>query len=225
VGGGPERVDRADPGGGGGLITKSGYSNRYASVVFVPFLALVVLGVLTLKDPRARVVVLAVAVAAGLWVGAQNVTTERTQAAVVARVLAAHAKPGDVVAYCPDQLGPAVWRLTADAGYRQITYPRSQNPAIIDWVDYKTAISSSKPKRFVHELQADAGSTHSIWLVWAPGYQGYGIRCELIAESLLNARGYGGHTWVNQKPGTYYSPMNLTQYVKLPASTAATAGP
>jgi len=183
-----------------------------------------VLGVLTLRDPRARVVVLAVAVGAGLWVGAQNVTTERTQAAVVARVLAAHAKPGDIVAYCPDQLGPAVWRLTAQSGYQQITYPRSENPAIIDWVDYKAAVTASPPKRFVRELQADAGSAHSIWLVWAPGYQGYGIRCELIAESLLSAPGYGGHTWVNQKPGTYYSPMNLTQYVKLPVSTAATAG-
>jgi mannosyltransferase len=203
----------------GGLITKSGYSNRYASVIFLPFVVLVMMGVLTLRDPRARAVVVAVAAAAGLAVGAQNVNTLRTQAGPVAAVLAAHAKPGDVVAYCPDQLGPAVYRLTSSGGYHQITYPRSTGPAIIDWIDYKAAIDASPTSAFVSEVQADAGSKHSIWLVWASGYQAYGTRCETVATKLLQSPGYGGHQWITQKPAKYYEPMDLTQFVKLPTAT------
>ncbi len=206
---------------GGGLLTKSGYSNRYASVVFVPFLVLVVLGLLTLKEPRARAVVLLVAAVAGLAVGAQNIDTQRTQAGPVAAVLAKQARPGDVVAYCPDQLGPALYRLTATSGYDQITYPRAQGPAIIDWIDYQAAVDRSSPARFVREVQSLAGANHQIWLVWAPGYQGYGTRCETIATDLLQSPGYGGHNWVIQRPTKYYEPMDLTEYKKLPT----TAGP
>jgi mannosyltransferase len=200
----------------GGLLTRSGYSNRYASIVFIPFLVLVVLGLLTIGDRRARLVVVAASVVAGLAVAAQNVTTQRTQAGVVASVLAAHARPGDVVAYCPDQLGPAVWRLTADRGYRQLTYPRSTGPALIDWINYKAAIRASSPFAFTRELQSVAGPGHAIWLVWASGYQGFGTRCEQIATELIQTPGYGGRTWVVERPSTYYEPMNLTEYAKVP---------
>ncbi|MGH9006812.1 MAG: glycosyltransferase family 39 protein [Acidimicrobiales bacterium] len=209
---------------GGGLLTKSGYSNRYAAVVFIPFLILVVMGVMTLRDARARAVGLALAAVAGLAVAGQNVTTQRTQASAVASVLTAQARPGDVVAFCPDQLGPAVYRFTEQSGYRQLTYPRYANPGIIDWIDYKAAIRRSSPSAFVSAVQAEAGSSHTIWLVWASGYQGYGTRCEQIATQLLDAPGYGGRTWVTQRATKYYEPMDLTQYVKLPTKQASTAG-
>jgi hypothetical protein len=210
---------------GGGLLTKSGYSNRYASIVFIPFLALVVLGVMTLRDPRARAIVLAVAAVTGLAVAGENVDTQRTQAIAVQSVLAVHGRPGDVVAYCPDQLGPAVYRLTASGGYRQVTYPRSTGPAIVDWVDYKAAVHSAKPAAFVRAVQAEAG-LHSIWLVWASGYQGYGTRCESVATLLLESPGYGGHQWVTQRASKYYEPMDLTQFKKLQsASPGQSAGP
>ena len=47
---------------------------------------------------------------AGLVSSAQNVTTQRTQANAVAAAINAQAKPGDVIAFCPDQLGPSVYR-------------------------------------------------------------------------------------------------------------------
>ena len=210
---------------GGGLLTKSGYSNRYASVVFIPFLVLVVMGLMTLRDPRARAVALAVAALAGLAVATENINTQRTQAPAVAAVLAVQARPGDVVAYCPDQLGPAVYRLTSGSGYRQITYPRSNGPAIIDWVDYKATVQRVKTASFVHEVQAEAG-VHTIWLVWASGYQGYGTRCESIFTQLLGSPGYGGHQWVTQRPKKYYEPMSLTQFKRVPTvSPGQSAGP
>ena len=146
----------------GGLLTKSGYSNRYASVIFVPFLVLVAMGLMTLREPRVRAVILLVAAAAGLAVAAQNVTTKRTQAGPVAAVLAAHAAPGDLVAYCPDQLGPAVYRLTSTRGYDQITYPRSTGPDLVDWIDYKAAVHAVTPSSFVHSLIDRAGGPHHL---------------------------------------------------------------
>ncbi len=210
---------------GGGLISKSGYSNRYASVIFIPFIVLVVLGAMTLGDPRARAVAFAVAALAGLAVGVQNINTQRTQAPGVAAVLAAHAQRGDVVAFCPDQLGPAVYRLTSTSGYREITYPRSTGPAIIDWVDYKATVQSHKTAPFVAELEAMAGTGHSIWLVYASGYQGYRLRCEDIAEELVGAPGYVARNWITQNPAKYYEPMDLIEYTKSPSTTSGpTAG-
>ena len=90
----------------GGIITASAFSSRYAAVVFLPFLLLVALGTTTLLNPKARVIVVGLAVVAGLVSSAQNVTTQRTQANAVAAAINAQAKPGDVIAFCPDQLGP-----------------------------------------------------------------------------------------------------------------------
>ena len=198
----------------GGIIDRSAFSPRYASIVFVPLLLLVALGTLTLLDRRVRVGVVAVAAAAGLALSVENVWTQRTQAPQVAAVLSGHARPGDVVAYCPDQLGPAVWRLTASGGYDQVTFPRRTGPQFVDWVDYKQAARRASPLAFARMLQARAGATHQIWLVWAPGYQGFGTRCESVATDLLSTPGYGGHNWVTLKPARYYEPMQLTQFAR-----------
>ena len=71
----------------GGILTASAFSSRYAAVVFLPFLLLVALGTTTLLNPKARVVVVGLAVAAGLVSSAQNVTTQRTQANAVAAAI------------------------------------------------------------------------------------------------------------------------------------------
>jgi hypothetical protein len=196
----------------GGIVTSSAFSPRYASVVFVPLLLLVGLGALTLLDARIRTVVVAIAVVAGLALGVENIWTQRTQATPVSKVLAAHARPGDVVAFCPDQLGPAVERLVSPGRFQLITFPRGTSPTFVNWVDYKKVARHSHPIEFAHRLQAMAGPTHQIWLVWASGYQGFGTRCEALATALLTSPGYGGHTWVNQMPRSYYEPMSLTQY-------------
>jgi len=208
----------------GGILDQSAFSPRYASIVFVPLLLLVALGTLTLLDRAVRTAVVAVAVAAGLALSVENVWTQRTQATEVAAVLAARAKPGDVVAYCPDQLGPAVYRLTAGAGYDQVTYPRRTGPQFVDWVDYKQAAHRASPAAFARMLMARAGSTHQIWLVWAPGYQGFGTRCESIATALLDAPGYGGHNWVTLDPKKYYEPMQLTQFAPPPGPPSPAGG-
>jgi mannosyltransferase len=203
----------------GGILTSSAFAPRYAAVVFLPLVLLVALGTTTLLDPRIRLAVVTIAVVAGLIGSVQNIDTQRTQAPKVAAVINARAKPGDIVAFCPDQLGPATYRVVDDPGrYKMTTFPRGIGPQFIDWVNYSKVVHAASATAFAAKLVAEAGTTHRIWLVWQPGYQTYGIKCQVLATTLLGPQlTAGGHTWVTNSPSTYYEPMNLTEYAPKPA--------
>ncbi len=173
----------------GGLVSSSAFDARYASVVFIPLILLVSLGLVVFRDRRVRTGVLAVAVVLGLAAAVPNVWTDRTQAGQVAAAIDAAARPGDVVAYCPDQLGPAVARLLPSDRYRQVTYPRADGPEVINWIDYAAAVRGSSPLAFAQRLQALAAGGHRIFVVWAPGYQAFGQRCEGVVQTLQAAPG------------------------------------
>lgn len=203
----------------GGIITASAFSSRYAAVVFLPFLLLVALGTTTLLNPKVRVVMVGLAVVAGLVSSAQNVTTQRTQANAVAAAINAQAKPGDVIAFCPDQLGPSVYRqIDNPSQYEMVTFPRRTGPQIVDWVDYADAVHAANPAAFSDFVFAKAG-THHIWLVWQPMYETFGIKCETIASDLIDAatkNGGGGRNVVTNHQRLFYEPMNLTEYATGP---------
>jgi hypothetical protein len=110
----------------------------------------------------------------------------RTQAGEFAHALSAQARPGDVVAYCPDQLGPSVSRLVT-ARVDQLTFPRATSPRFVDWVDYATTNRAASTKPFAAMLDARAGS-HRVWLVWSPNYKTFGTKCSLLAGRLQKAR-------------------------------------
>ncbi len=200
----------------GGIITQSAFSSRYAAVVFLPFLLLIALGTTTLLNPRVRVIVVGLAVVAGLISSAQNVTTQRTQANAVAAAINTQAKPGDVIAFCPDQLGPSVYRQIDDPSwYDMLTFPRRTGPAIVDWVDYADAVHAADPNAFADDLVQKAGTAHRVWFVWQSMYQTYGVKCEQIATDLLNVatkNGGGGRNVVTAREKYYYEPMNLTEF-------------
>ena len=200
----------------GGILTASAFSSRYAAVVFLPFLLLVALGTITLLNPKTRVIVVGLAVAAGLVSSAQNVTTQRTQAGAVAAAINAEAKPGDVIALCPDQLGPSVYRQIRDPSqYDMVTFPRRTGPQIVDWVDYAQTVHAADPNAFADNVAQRAGATHHVWLVWMSMYETFGIKCETIATDLLDSttkNGGGGRNVVISPPRLYYEPMNLTEY-------------
>lgn len=196
----------------GGIITGSAFSSRYASVVFIPLLILIAVGALVVADARYRAIMLTVIVLAGLGVAVENIWTERTQAAEVAAVINSHAHAGDIVAFCPDQLGPAVNRLLPSGRFATITYPRGTGPEFVNWVNYTAVAQASNPAKFALRLERMAGSNHQIWLINAPNYHGFGIKCQQLAGDLLDAPGYGGHQWVGANPNVYYEPMTLTQF-------------
>jgi hypothetical protein len=203
----------------GGILTSSAFSPRYAAVVFLPLILLVALGTATFLDQRVRLGIVAIAVVAGLIGSAQNVTTQRTQAPRVAAVINAQAKPGDIIAFCPDQLGPDVYRvIERSSRYSMITFPRGTGPQFVDWVNYAKTVHAASATAFATKLAAEAlaGGDHRIWLVWQPGYQTFGVKCEQLASTLLSQPHFGGHNWVTNNPNHYYEPMNLTEYAPQP---------
>ncbi len=96
--------------------------------------------------------------------------------------------PGDVVAYCPDQLGPAVSRLLPDQGLDQVTFPRATPPQVVDWVDYATVNEAGDPPSFAGMLVDRAGPDRTVWLVWAPGYRTYEDKCAALIGELDELR-------------------------------------
>ncbi|HEY5250340.1 MAG TPA: glycosyltransferase family 39 protein [Acidimicrobiales bacterium] len=177
-----------------GYISRSAFQARYASVIFVSLSLLVAMGFATFSDQRIRVGVMTATVVFGIAGSVPNIWTSRTQAGQVSTSLAKLGKKGDIVAYCPDQLGPSVSRLLPGDRYRQITFPRDTGPQFVNWVDYAQATAAGNPARFAAKVESLAGSTHTIWLVWASGYETYHTKCEQIVNDLLGDHGYTTRT-------------------------------
>lgn len=162
------------------------FQTRYSVIVFPFYVLLVSRGLTLLRDPRVLGGVLAVVVVLGVVGGVRNVVTRRTQAPEVAGVLRREAKPGDLVVYCPDQVGPAVHRL-APMGLREVVFPSFAGPERIDWVDYKARVNAANIKNFANEALARAG-TRTLWYVSAPGYITHTGKCEALSDAFAVAR-------------------------------------
>jgi len=195
----------------GAHFSGSAYAARYGSVIYVPLVVLLAVGVRSFKLPWARAGLVLVVVLSMLLTAVHERTTQRTQARQIAAVLNTQAKAGDLVVFCPDQLGPSVTRVVQRNDLRMAAYPRFNNPNIINWVDYKKALGATNPSAFAQHIKRDA-DRHSVWLVWSIGYGGYKLRCGHLASDLLHMPGWGGHQWVNAKINGFYQSMNLTQF-------------
>ncbi len=171
------------------VVGRSAFAVRYAAVMFPMVILLAAVGTKVLLDRRVRFALLGVMVVAGFWATAPNVFGDRTSAARVAAALAADVEPGDVVAYCPDQLGPSVSRLLpADLGATQLTFPRATGPQLVDWVDYASVNEAADPEPFAQMLLDRAGPTHTVWVVWAPAYRTFEDKCQGLLANLDLAR-------------------------------------
>lgn len=169
-------------------------TSRYTAVVVPLALLLAALGAAALPA-RLGYLVVAVVAALGLAAAVRVTAEPRTQAPEVARAIAATARPGDVVAFCPDQLGPSVARELTGAGadgVRLVTYPAAAPPDLVDWVDYAERNARADPRRFAAHLHRAAGPVGRVFLVQAPHpYRTLGTACGDLA-TLLDAR-RGGH--------------------------------
>ncbi len=162
------------------------FQSRYSAIVFSFFVLLVARGFTTLRDTRVLAGVLALTVALGFAGGVRNLITQRTQARAVASVIRDEAKPGDLVVYCPDQVGPSVHRLV-QPGLDEVVYPNFARPEFVDWVDYKKRLAVADPAAFARAALERAGS-HTLWYVSAPGYITHVGTCETISDDLAAAR-------------------------------------
>jgi hypothetical protein len=163
------------------------FASRYLAVVFPLLVLLVGLGVTTIGSRTARGIVLAVVAALGLIGGGYNVATNRTQGGEIARAVNASAAPGDVVAVCPDQLGPSVARyLRHDVD--AVSFPDLAGARFVDWRHYADRQASGDPTTFARRLVERAGNG-TVWLAWAGGYRGLGRTCEDVVTQLSALRG------------------------------------
>ena len=193
-----------------GILTGAAFDSRYIAVVFPLFIVLCALGVTTFKSRKVTSVMLAVACTAGLISAKDQNSQPRTQAVQVAAVLNAQAQPGDMVVYCPDQLGPAVDRLLKVPNVTQLTFPRMIGPARVDWVNYLSVIQNTDVGTFAQDIVNKLNPGSTLWLVWRNGYRGFGGSCGYLA-SWLQMLHPGGETVRTQDPD-YYEYENLVRW-------------
>jgi hypothetical protein len=151
---------------------------------------------------------LAVLLVAELAVCAQNVWQPRTEAGLVARVLNADAKPGDVVVYCPDQMGPSTSRLL-HTPVKQVVFPNFAAPQIVDWVDYRERIKTADPESFARVVDRMAGR-HHVWLVWSLQVKPLAKACAGLIDHFVATRGVPDQP-VTRHP-EYNETMSLNDY-------------
>lgn len=177
-------------GTGIGWLTDTAFAPRYAMIV-LPFVVLVfAAGVVVVTNRVARAVLLALVIAAGFVASAHELTSNRSQADDWAAAIAEDARPGDVVALCPDQLGPAAeralrTRLGEDLGGLVVVgVPALEGPRFVDWVDYEQRNEAADPAAVAGALVDLAGPDGAVFMVWNPAYRTYEAVCEGVVESL-----------------------------------------
>jgi hypothetical protein len=192
-----------------GYVASSGFAPRYLAVV-VPLL---VLGTAWGLSRFRGALPLALVLAAFLGTCALGIVDvigfERTQMDVLASAVEDRGAPGDVVVYCPDQLGPAGSRAL-DGDFVEVTYPDLDSPAFVDWVDYGERNAASDPQAFVDAVLARADD-HTIWLAWSAEYLTLESQCAAVRTLLAEARPGNGPV-VQADSDAYFENANLHRY-------------
>jgi hypothetical protein len=169
----------------------SAYAERYTGISLPAFLLLAALGIGLLPSRRVQAGFLAVATVSGLLGGLTLARGERTQAGQIAGQIDQLARPGDVVAYCPDQLAPAVHRsLERRAGtpVQEIAFADPDGPAYVDWVDYAKRMKAATASDFAERVNRLAGPDHAIFFVRADGYRTLEGACTAVSDQLASFR-------------------------------------
>lgn len=169
-----------------GYATGSGFATRYVAAVLPLVLLLAALGATRFADRRVLAAVVGVMVVLGMVGGVRNAVTQRTQGGEIGRHLARAVAPGDLVVFCPDQLGPAVARHLPGA-VEATTFPAGGSPDRVDWVDYADRNAAADVEAFAARVLRAAGA-HTLWLVWAPDYRTFDEKCGDLNAALGAAR-------------------------------------
>ena len=195
------------------MLSGSAVVTRYTSAAFIPFVILMALGIASFGEPWLRLLLVIGLGGVGLWSANQYHGTARTESPRIASALENFAKPGDVVAFCPDQLAPSTIRLLPLKTQQKVTtigYPHfDRSPSIINWIDYEKAIHRADPEVFAKRLVNLAGPTHHVWLVsqpYAPGLHG---KCIDLRKELTALRPTGSKVVVAVDLHRYFQPMQL----------------
>ena len=193
-----------------GLLTGTAFVARYTSVVLPFFAVLAGLGVAALPDRRRSAILVGAVGVIGLSLAGQSALRNRTQAGELAGYVAVAARPGDIIAFCPDQLGPSTLRLLGDE-FPAIGFPRADDPRRIDWYDYDDVSKLASPAAFAKVADERAGDDHDVWLVSSRGYRTAQKTCTELENRLLALRPLGRQV-IRPKPGKYFEEAALIRY-------------
>lgn len=170
-----------------GYATGSAFASRYTAVVFPIVLLVVALGAGMVQDARIRAGVLVALALLGLVGSVRNLRSPRTQGGDIGAYITAQGQPGDVVAFCPDQLGPSTMRHVPDDRIG-MSFPEGTDPRFVDWVDYEDRMDAGRPRDFAAMVDEAAGDDSTVWLVWAGGYRTLDRKCERTVNELRKLR-------------------------------------
>ena len=189
-------------------VGQQAYAPRYLSMGAGLFLVVVGCGIAVLPSRRARRTMLAALVVAELAVVGQNAWQPRTQADQVADVINAQARAGDVVVYCPDQLGPQTSRLVHTRA-RQLVFPNFAGPQVVDWVAYRERIKTADANAFSAAIDRMV-PRHRVFLVWTLQVKPLAQDCAQLIDNFVASRGLPA-TPVTRHP-EYSETMSLNIY-------------
>ncbi|MBO0747362.1 MAG: glycosyltransferase family 39 protein, partial [Acidimicrobiaceae bacterium] len=193
-----------------GAVANAAFIDRYTAVALPLFLLVVGVGITVLTRGRIVLAVLLIVSVAGVLTGYGENNKPRTQAVQVAQILNAEAQPGDLVVYCPDQLGPAVDRLLTVPGVTELTFPRAIGPSRVNWVNYRQVIDTTNVATFAQQMLGRLGAGHGLWVVEKDGYPGLGGDCGALV-SWFNLLRPTGNLMIHQT-NAYFENENLIRY-------------
>jgi hypothetical protein len=171
----------------------SGFQPRYAAPVLPMFVLVVARGITVLPNRRLRAVTITFVVLCSFAGSLRNWHENRTQTGQVAAALQTAARPGDLVVYCPDQLGPATNRILSRSALgrslREVSYPLnlpySHDVSLVDWQDYKKRLAATTPEDAAGRAVALVRPDQKIFVVTSPGYITHDALCSPFINSIV----------------------------------------
>jgi mannosyltransferase len=200
-------------GGTVSLVSSTTYATRYAAGIYPLFALLLAGGLACFTAPRVLSAVLAGFLAFCLLGAYYNVTFPRSQARDDAHAINRVAQTGDLVVFCPDQLGPAFSRPLRP-GLDEVVYPTLGSPLRVNWVDYAKRNAAARPDVVAKQILARAGD-HRIFLVWQGAYRTMEGQCEALLNALSVARP-GASTIAVSGGDKYFEPASVVVFPPRP---------
>ncbi|MBS1848266.1 MAG: glycosyltransferase family 39 protein [Actinobacteria bacterium] len=191
------------------FVSNTAFQPRY-NAVWLPF-AFVIggFGLALIRGPilqRGALALVVLAAASGCY---KNVTLARTQSGDIAAAIEHVGRPGDIVAVCPDQLGPSLTRALTP-GFEVGSFPTFSDPHIVNWSDYVKRTHAATPAQFADNLLRRAGTTKRIFVVWSNSYITHRKLCtDLIVT--LGAKRPDNRQMIEANPADYEK-ANLTGF-------------
>ena len=201
----------------GMVLSHFGHSTfvpRYASVVAIPVFILVAVGVEKFNTSLRILLILSLFSIGLLWTDRWGVGSQRTQAGQIATALA-HATPNSVVFVCPDQLGPSLLRYS-NPRLTYLGFPRLENPSIVNWSDYGTAVKAANGDTVARKLSEIIKSNRPLYVVWSLHYN-LNDTCQNLLSDIELVTKRTSISEVSAVEGGYYQSMNLEYLPVTPA--------